>query len=156
MLNQITGIARTKQVFTYIYLIILLLLALTLSLCHKPNLTIESGVNLFLHPNCHQQTVYGKFNSEIIYPSPYMWEVWYYKGAKIELIRRAINQFNWQRLFLNTSVSEKKFFHSTILNVLGNFIPHEVIICDDRYRPWLTKNKRINSCGKCIVLKLLK
>ena len=37
-----------------------------------------------------------------------MREVSYYNDAKIELIRRAINQFNWQGVFLNTSFNEKR------------------------------------------------
>ena len=33
-----------------------------------PNLIIDSGVHSSLHPNCHHQIVYAKFNLEIIYP----------------------------------------------------------------------------------------
>ena len=31
-----------------------------------PNLIIDSGVHSSLHPNCHHQIVYAKFNLEII------------------------------------------------------------------------------------------
>ena len=33
-----------------------------------PNLIIDSGLHSSLHPNCHHQIVYAKFNLEIIYP----------------------------------------------------------------------------------------
>ena len=36
-----------------------------------PNLIIDSGVHSSLNPNWHHQTVYAKFNLEIIYPSPF-------------------------------------------------------------------------------------
>ena len=32
-----------------------------------PNLIIDSGVHSSLHPNCHYQIVYGKFNLKITY-----------------------------------------------------------------------------------------
>ena len=34
----------------------------------QPNLIIESGVHPSLHPNCHHQLIYAKFNSQIYYP----------------------------------------------------------------------------------------
>ena len=103
-------------------------------------LIIDSGVHSSLHPNCHHQIVYAKFNLEIIYPLPYLREVWHYKDANIELIRRAINGFNWTRAFSNTSVNEKvNIFNNTILNILSNFIPHEILTCDDKDPPWFNK-----------------
>ena len=60
-----------------------------------------------------------------------------------ELIRRAINEFQWQRAFLNTNVNEKvNIFNSTILNILSNFIPHEIEVCDDKDPPWFKKKIR--------------
>ena len=43
----------------------------------------------------------------MIYPPLYVREVWHYKDANIELLRRTTNEFNWQRAFLNTNVTEK-------------------------------------------------
>ena len=94
-----------------------------------PNLIIDPGVQLSLHPNCHHQIVYAKFNLGIIY-----------KDASIELIWRAINGFSWARAFSNTSVNEKvNIFNNTILNILSNFIPHEILTCDDKDPPWFNK-----------------
>ena len=28
-------------------------------------------------------------------------------------------------------------FNKTVLNVLSNFIPHEVVVCDDKDPPWV-------------------
>ena len=82
-----------------------------------PNLIIESGVHSSLHSNCHRQITFAKFNLEIVYPPPYVQEVWHYKDANTELIRWAINEFNGPRVFLNTDVNKKvDLFNSTILN----------------------------------------
>ena len=79
-----------------------------------------------------------------------MREVWHYKDANTELIRRAINGFHGTRAFSNTSVNEKvNIFNSTIFNILSNFIPHEILTCGDKDPPWFNKkNKRINSGKK--------
>ena len=35
-------------------------------------------------------------------------------------------------------------FHKTILNILSNFIPHKLIVCDDKDPPWFyTKIKSL-------------
>ena len=52
-----------------------------------------------LHPNCHRQVVHAKFNLQIYYSPKYYQQVWNYKDANIELIRRAIDGFNWQKSF---------------------------------------------------------
>ena len=41
----------------------------------QANLIIESGVYPSLHPNCHHQLVYAKFNLQICYPPQYYREV---------------------------------------------------------------------------------
>ena len=65
------------------------------------------------------------------YPPPYSREVWHFKEAKTDLIRRALNDFNWERTFSNTNVNEKVcIFNKSVLNVLSNFIP--TILCDDK------------------------
>ena len=108
----------------------------------QPNLITDSGVHSSLHSNCHHQIVFAKFNLHIVYPPPYLREIWHYREANTRLIRRAIKEFNWERAFSNTNVNEKvDIFNRTILNILSNFIPHEIIVCNDKDPPWL--NNRI-------------
>ena len=58
-------------------------------------------------------------------------------------LRRAINEFNWQRSFLNTNVNEKvDIFNSTILNIFSNFILHISVVCDGKDPPWFNKKIR--------------
>ena len=102
-------------------------------------MVVESGVHPSLHPNCHHQIVFAKFNLMISYPPPYSREVWHYREANTDLIRRAISNFNWEKAFYNTNVNKKvSIFSETILNVLSNYIPHETLVCDDKDPPWLT------------------
>ena len=106
----------------------------------QPNFVIESGVHPSLHPNCHHQIVFAKINLKIYYPPPYPREIWHYKQANTQLIRRAITGFNWYRAFLNTNVNDKfSIFSNTIMNILSNFIPHEAIVCDDKDLLWFNK-----------------
>ena len=100
---------------------------------------IESGVHSSPHSNCHHQIILAKFNLEVVYTPSYVREVWHYKDANTEIIRRAINELNWQRPFLNTKFNEKvDIFNITILDILSNFIPHEFVVCDDK-RPTMVQ-----------------
>ena len=95
-----------------------------------------------MHPNCRNQIVYAKFNLQI-----YLREVWHYKDANTELIKRPISEFNWQRAFLNTTVDEKVgIFTKTVFNIISNFTPHETILCNDKDPPWF--NKKIGTLIK--------
>ena len=111
------------------------------------NLIVDSGTHPSLHTNCHHQIIYAKFNIKIQYPPPYSREVWQYKDSNDDLIKRAINHFNWERPFENKNVDEKVLrFNKTILNILSNFIPHELIVCMVKLYslyPW--SNQIINS-----------
>ena len=64
--------------------------------------------------------------------------------ANTELIRRTVDQFNWQKTFLNRNVNEKvNILNETILNILRNSIPHDTVLCDDKNPPWF--NNKIKS-----------
>ena len=86
---------------------------------YQPNLITESGVHPSLHPNCHHQIIYAKFNLQIYFPPPYLREVFHYKGTNTDLIKRAITKFNRQRAILNTTVDEKVGIF-TVLNTAFN------------------------------------
>ena len=65
----------------------------------QPNLVMDAGIHPSLHASFHHQIVYAKFNLKIYYPPPYEREVWHFQKAGINLIRRAMNEFNWERDF---------------------------------------------------------
>ena len=100
-----------------------------------------SGVHSSLHPNCHRQITFVKFNLKIYYPPTYKREIWHHEKANVDHIRRSIDEFSWERCFANTSVNNKvHMFNKTIKNIMSNYIPHETIICDDRDPPWINKD----------------
>ena len=72
----------------------------------QPNLVLESGVHSFLHPTCHHQDVFAKFNLSILYPPPYEGAVWFFKMQTLNL-SEAINEFDWIRALSNVSADEK-------------------------------------------------
>ena len=105
----------------------------------QPNLITKPGVHPSLYPNSHYQTIFAKFNLEIIFAPPYFREVWLYQDANTDLIRRAIDMFDWDRAFVNTNVNEKVYIpNKTILNILSNFVSHETLSADDKDLPWFT------------------
>ena len=61
----------------------------------QPNLIIESGVHPSLHLNSLHQLLYAKFNLQIYYPPQYYRKVWHCNNVYTELIRRAVDHFNW-------------------------------------------------------------
>ena len=118
----------------------------------QPNLLIESSVHPSLHPNCHHQIVFAKFD---LRPSPYEREIWHYQKVNIDLIKRAINSFDWEKAFSNIDIDNMaSIFNQTIINILCNFIPHETVLFDDRDPLWMNKeikkliheNKYIFNC----------
>ena len=102
----------------------------------QPNLVAESEVHLSLHSNFHHQIVFAKFNLMISYSPPYSKEDWHYREANTDLVRTAISNLNWEKVY-NTNVTNKvSIFNETILNVLSNYIPRETLTCDDKDPPW--------------------
>ena len=58
----------------------------------------------------------------------------------IDLIKRAINSFDWEKAFSDIDVDKMvSIFNQTIINILCNFIPHETVLFDDRDPPWMNK-----------------
>ena len=81
----------------------------------QPNLVMVSGIHSSLDSNCHQHIVFAKFNLYISYPPLYERTIWYYERANTELIRRAIDQFDWLRALSNINIDEKAYFFTKML-----------------------------------------
>ena len=60
----------------------------------------------------------------------------HYQDSNVGLIRRSVNEFPWDRAFVSKHGDEKVLiFNKSVLNILSNFILHEVIVCDDKDPP---------------------
>ena len=71
-------------------------------------------------------------------------EVWDYGKAQVNLINKAIENFDWNELFSGQNIHNQiKLFNTTILNIFRNFIPNKVILCDDKESPWVNDEIRL-------------
>ena len=84
----------------------------------EPNLVVESGVQSSLHQNCHHQIVFSRFSLKVVFLPPYEREVWHFKKANIDHVRKAINGFQWEKSFQNTNVNHMvHLFNRTVKNI---------------------------------------
>ena len=100
----------------------------------------DSGVHPSLHSNCHHQIIYAKFDLKVFYPPPYS-PVWHFsRAANPDRIKKTISLFDWESLLNNLDVIEQvSVFNETIMNIMSNFVPNELITCDDRDPPWMNR-----------------
>ena len=93
----------------------------------KPKLIMASRIHSSLYPSYDDQIFSSKYNLEIIYHPPYMQKVCHYKDANTKLNGWEFHEFNWQSIFLNTSVNEKCWhFSTTIRKSFGYIMSHEL------------------------------
>ena len=60
------------------------------------------------------------------------------------MIFKAIQGFDWVKALLDKSADEKtSILTKTILNIMSNFVPNEIVTIDDRDLPWI--NNKIKS-----------
>ena len=103
---------------------------------NQPNLIMDAGVYHSFHSKCHNQVISAKLNLQIEYPPPYTREIWDYGKAQFDLINKAIENFDWNKLFSGQDIhNQVNIFNTTILNVFRNFIPNKVILRDDKEPP---------------------
>ena len=66
--------------------------------------------------------------------------MWHHKLENSDCIQSAIKNFDWEKTFLNVDVNKKVLlFNETIQNIIRNFIPDEIVTCDDRVMTRLIK-----------------
>ena len=106
----------------------------------QPNLSVNCGVHASLHPNCHHQIVYSRFNLDIYYPPPYQRLIWDYKKADATKIRKALDSVNWERLFDKKNVNAQVLkLNETTLNVFRNYVPSKYLTIDDKDPVWMNE-----------------
>ena len=97
---------------------------------------MSSAIHSSLHQNCHHQIVFAKFNLKVDYLPPYEREIWHFKKANTDHIKRTINRFTWERSFANLHINDQVcLFNKAMKNILSNLVPHETITFDDRDPP---------------------
>ena len=87
------------------------------------NLKTDNGVDPTLYKTCHHNLIFGKICSNIPLHPPFYRDIWDYKRANVEMIQKAITDYNWKRAFSNSSVNENvRFFGETLKNIFSNYI----------------------------------
>ena len=61
------------------------------------NLVTDFGVDSTLYKTCHHNLIFGKINFIVPLPTPFYRDNWGYKRANLEMIQKAITNFNWKR-----------------------------------------------------------
>ena len=122
---------------------------------NQSNLIMDAGVHPSLHSKCHHQVIYAKLNLQIEYPPPYTREIWDYGKAQFDLINKAIENFDWNKLFSGQDIHDQvNLFNATILNIFRNFIPNKVILCDDKEPAWVNEEVRLLIKQKNLIFRI--
>ena len=118
--------------------------SIDLNFTNQSNLIMDAGVHHSLHSKCHHQVIYAELNLQIEYPPPYTREIWDYGKAQFDQINKAIENFDWNKLFSGQDIHDQvNLFNTTILNIFRNFIPNKVILCDDKEPAWVNEEVRL-------------
>ena len=103
---------------------------------YPPNMVMNSGVYASLHPHCLHQIILAKFDLKVFYPPPYERTMLHFSQANFDRIKRAVDLFDWKSALIDVDVNEQvPVFNDTITNYMSNFVPKEIIICNDRDPP---------------------
>ena len=114
--------------------------SIDLILIDQTNLSMNSGVNSSLHPDCHHHIFYSRFNLNIYYPPPYQRFIWDYKKTDSTKITKALDTVNWERLFDKKDLNAQVIaLNETILNVFRNYVPNKYITVDDKDPVWMNE-----------------
>ena len=106
----------------------------------QPNMIMDSGVHPSLHSNCHHQIIYAKFDLKVFYPLPYEKAVWHFSRANSDYIKKP-SLFDLKSSLNNLDVNEQvSVFNETIMNIMSNFFPNELITCDDPDPPLMNRS----------------
>ena len=75
------------------------------------------------------RNVFTKLNLKIEYRPLYKCLIWNYKKADVDMINRAIELFDWNKLFESKNVHHQVcLFNKNVLNVFPNFVPAKLLL----------------------------
>ena len=110
----------------------------------QPNMVMDSGLHASLHHHCHHQIIFAKFDLKVFYPPPYERTVCHFSQANSDHLKRAVDLLDRESALIDLDINEQvSFFNDTITNIMSNFVPDEIIICNDRDAPWMNRHIKI-------------
>ena len=109
-----------------------------LTITDQPNLFVDFGVHSSLYDQCQHQIINGKLNISVPPPPPYKRKIWHYVKAQKEKFNRL-----WETLigplYCGLDIDEMiQLFASKCIYIFSQYIPNEIVTCDDRHPPWMT------------------
>ena len=105
----------------------------------QPNLFVKFGVHLSLDDHCQHQIVHGRLNISVPSPPPYKWKIWHYAKAQKDKIKSAMGNIDWSTIFSGSDVDEMtQLFTAKCIDIFSQYIPNEIVTCDDRDPLWMT------------------
>ena len=70
------------------------MLCIDLTFCTNLNIISKHGVDVTVFDKCHHDIIYGKINIRVPQLPTYVREVWDYRKANVDNIKKAISNFN--------------------------------------------------------------
>ena len=114
----------------------------------QPNLFVEFGVHSSLDDHCQHQIIHGKLNISVPSPPSYKWKIWHYAKAQKDEIKSAMGNIDWSTIFSELDVDDMtQLFTAKCIDIFSQYIPNEIVTCDDRDPPWMTAT--LKSAIKC-------
>ena len=96
----------------------------------QSEIVMDSEVHSSLHSHCYHQIV----NVQL---------------SNTNQINRAIEIFDWEQRQHNVDVNKQvSVFIKKAINIMSNFVPNEIITCDDWDPPWMNIYKNSYYCKR--------
>ena len=102
---------------------------------------MQSGVRDSLDPSVKHKIVFCKISIKIPPLPKYSRRVWHFNRARGDLIKRAVSVFPWEATLRNIDPNRQvELLIRTILNIMSNFVPNEVITVRPSEPEWFNKD----------------
>ena len=89
--------------------------------CTNQSVISNHGVEVSIFDKCYHNIIYGKINIRVLLPPTFVRQVWDYEKDNIENIKKAISNFDWNKIFENLPLDEKvEFLNKILLNIFRN------------------------------------
>ena len=120
----------------------------------QSNLYVDFGVHSSLDDHCQHQVVHGKLNMSRPPPPPYKRKIWHHAKSQKDKIKSAMENIDWLFVFVESDVDDMtQLFTSKCINMFSQYIPNEIITCDDQdpLRMTATSKSAIKCKHGCII-----
>ena len=102
---------------------------------------MQSGVRDSLDPSVKHKIIFCNISIKIPPMPKYSRRIWHFNRARDDLIKRAVSVFPWGANLRNIDpIRQVELLNRTILNIMSNFVPNEVITVRPCEPEWLNRD----------------